>query len=866
MDFLDSRIDELLGDGQVPNERREFTEGLNDEQRAAVLHRDGPLLVLAGAGSGKTRVITHRIARLIEHDGVSAGSILALTFTNKAASEMKQRIEALLQRSVQRLWIGTFHSIMLRILRRFAARIEFQDNFSIVDEQDKLRIFKQVAADLHIAEDNLDLKWCINRISMLKSHAVYPEDLSSRSQQDPKRLLLAQIYEAYQLDLRQRNAMDFDDLLLLTCRLLEENPDVLRLYQEHFKYILVDEYQDTNPVQCRLLQLFAGTRANICVVGDDDQSIYGFRGADASNIGRFRDDFPGAIVIKLEQNYRSTKMILDAANSVISNNKTREGKRLWTDSNQGEKIRHISCEDHIQEGRFILKEMERLMATGSYVYRDFAVLYRQNALMRHLELIFTDAKIPFHIHKGMSFYSRAEIRDALAYLSLIVNPNNSEAFDRIYNTPRRGIGTETKRLIDEMAERHRVSPLAICFQAAKIPELSRKAKSLSDFATMILSMHKLLLSGNYELADFVSKILDDTGLEQMYLDQMERSGDQSQLNRIENLRELISAIIEFSDSSDDFDVFEFDEEEWLAAGLEIDEHLAETFKEQKRLQMDMSEAEPQPTASAEKPEPTTSVDRAEMTEAERAALGEVDIKILANFLDHIALSFAVNERGADEDAVQLMTVHSAKGLEFRVVFVIGMEEEIFPSGRSSVDQKSLEEERRLAYVAFTRARELLYLSSCNQRLLYGKTQIYLPSRFVGEIPQHCIDAQQIGLSRMGLRRQSLKSSTYGTQTASSSRSGTSTWASNPRRQAMSFDGFSGVQAEKKRAELNKIKRKRSQIDLSSLAIGMTVKHRRYGLGKVLSMEPIAGDMILEISFSAGIKRLMFSSAGLEIPQ
>lgn len=661
---------------------------LNPAQRQAVETTEGPLLVLAGAGSGKTRVLTYRIAHLVADRGVSPSDILAITFTNKAAAEMRERLGRLLgsigaRWSPRSMWVMTFHAMCVRMLRLDGEKLGFTSNFSIYDDDDSKRLLKAVMAELEINDKVYPLNMVRNRISAAKNELVSTSAFAAKATMPPDKAV-ARIYPVYQQRLRSNNAMDFDDLLVNAHRLLAEHDDVLAAYQDRFRYISVDEYQDTNHAQYSITTLLAARHRNLMVVGDDDQSIYSWRGADIRNILEFEHDYPEATVVKLEENYRSTARILMAANAVVANNANRKPKTLFTSNAEGEKIASYLASDERDEARFIAGEIERLGRTEHRGYRDVAVFYRTNAQSRTLEDAFLRAGITYRIIGGTRFFDRAEIRDVMAYLKAVVNPADEISMKRIINTPKRGIGDTTVDKIDVLARSANITfdaalrdaGLAECVNAGTCAKLAAFGEMLDEMRS---------LEG--DLRELVEMIVDKAGIIAAY--EAERTDEAT--GRAENVREFFTVVSEFSAAHEGADLPAF--MEWLALRTDLDS------------------------------------------------------------LDEAA-----------DDYVTLMTVHTAKGLEYPVVFVAGLEESIFPHANSMFDPAGLEEERRLAYVAITRARERLYLTHAHSRSIYGSTQHNPPSRFIGEIPAEHVEASGVGsagLSGVGHDKRGDRRGTFG---------------------------------------------------------------------------------------------------------
>lgn len=633
-------------------------EGLNEMQQTAVQKTNGPLLILAGAGSGKTRTIIHRIAYILQNTGTKPYRILALTFTNKAAEEMKERIRAFGIPEIDEMWMGTFHSICARILRHDADKIGFNRNFTIYDEQDTKALVTKCMEELDLNNRDMSAAVVKDIISKAKDNALSPDDFASIYEDNFRYETAGKIYRLYQKKLKENNAMDFDDLLFHTLTLLREHEDVLEYYQNRFEYILIDEYQDTNHLQYEITNMIAQKNKNICVCGDDDQSIYGWRGADIRNILEFEKDYPDASVVRLEQNYRSTDVILKAANEVISNNTARKGKNLWTNQTGGDKINLIQSSRDLDEADLISREIVALHDSG-VKYGEIAMLYRINAQSRILEESLLRRAIPYQIVGGTRFYDRMEVKDILAYLKLSVNRVDSIAFARAVSAPKRGIGAASFDKLAEYAEFKGIDLVEACLQAQHIPTLSASAKlKLTAFGIFVQELYEV--SRNETLHEAVEKAVKGSG----YLEMLQDGKLENKESRIENLHELINAAEEFEDTSDD-----------------------------------------------------TSLEA---------------------FLENAALIAGADVMNREEGQVLLMTVHNSKGLEFRVVFVPGLEEGIFPLPKAIENPNELEEERRLCYVAITRAKEKLYLSFAQYRKVFGSGEYRLPSRFLKEIPQELI--------------------------------------------------------------------------------------------------------------------------------
>ena len=637
---------------------------LNEPQREAVYHTDGPLLILAGAGSGKTRVLTHRIAYLIGERGVNPWNILAITFTNKAAEEMRQRVDNLVGFGAESVWVSTFHSACVRILRRFIDRLGYENHFTIYDTDDQKTLIKEVCRKVDVDTKVFKERSLLSAISSAKNEMILPDEFELNAGGDFAKMKIAKVYREYEAQMRANNALDFDDLLVKTVQLLQTHPDVLESYQERFRYIMVDEYQDTNTVQFQLVSLLAGKYKNLCVVGDDDQSIYKFRGANIRNILDFEHEFPDAKVIKLEQNYRSTGNILNAANSVIANNRGRKEKSLWTENGEGELIRLRQFDTAFDEADFIGEDIKSAVRQGGS-YNDSAVLYRTNAQSRLLEEKFIAMNIPYKIVGGVNFYARREIKDLLAYLKTIDNGRDDVAVRRIINVPKRGIGLTTINRIQESATERGIG----FYEALLAPELiagvGRSATKLDSFAALIEYFKTLAEEMN--ITDLLQEVIEKTG----YIESLENEDKEEAKTRKENIDELISKAATYEESCQDKD--------------------------------------------------------------EKATL--------SGFLEEVALVADIDSLDEDQEYVVLMTLHSAKGLEFPRVYLAGMEDGLFPGYMSinAGDREELEEERRLCYVGITRAEQELTLTSARKRMVHGETQYNPMSRFVKEIPRELLD-------------------------------------------------------------------------------------------------------------------------------
>ena len=751
---------------------------MNDRQAEAVQTTEGPLLIMAGAGSGKTRVLTHRIAYLIDEKLVNPWNILAITFTNKAAREMKERAYTL-NPATEDCLIATFHSMCVRILRREADHIGYNRNFTIVDPGEQRTLMKRILKTLNLDPKKWNERAILGTISNAKNDLI-DEVAYVALAGDMYTEIVAKCYEMYQKELRQSEAMDFDDLIMLTLRLFDKNPDVLTYYQQRYQYIHVDEYQDTNHAQYQLVKLLASRFKNICVVGDADQSIYGWRGADMQNILDFEKDYPEAKVVLLEENYRSTKTILQAANDVIKNNRNRRPKNLWTQNADGEDIVYYRANDEQDEALFVAKTIDELSSTSDYVYRDFAVLYRTNAQSRNIEEALLKVNIPYTMVGGTKFYSRKEIRDVISYLNLIANTSDNISFERVVNEPKRGVGPGTVEKIRNFAAGQEMSLLEASSQIMLSPVKGKAAQAVFDFANLILNLREQL--DELTVTEVVELVLEKTG----YTEQLAAQATLESQARIENIEEFLSVTKNFDENPEN------DTEE-------------------------------------------TGLDR------------------LSRFLNDLALIADTDDGDQESSEVTLMTLHAAKGLEFPVVFIIGMEENVFPLSRAAEDEDELEEERRLAYVGITRAEKVLFLTKANSRLLYGKTNYNRPTRFLNEISSSLLDYQ--GLARPA---------------------NTSFKASHVNGKAVQFgQGMSLAQALQER----KWQAAPSSISSSQLpfgknvpanqptidwAIGDIAHHKKWGDGTVLEVLGSGSSQELKINFpEVGLKKLLASVAPIE---
>lgn len=739
----------ILGEHLMNN----MLDKLNERQKEAVLATEGPVLVLAGAGSGKTTVLVNRIAYMISEKHIRPWNILAITFTNKAAREMKDRIERLLGDTAKDMWIGTFHSVCVRILRSCIDLLGYSRDFVIYDTADTKTVMKECLRELDIDEKSFPVRNVLSIISNAKNDLMDAATFENVYKSDYRMSIIAKIYYRYQTKLRKNNAVDFDDIILNTVKILSENPDVLSKYQDKFRYILVDEYQDTNNSQYLLINLLAQANRNLCVVGDDDQSIYKFRGANIGNILNFEDDYSDVQKITLDQNYRSTQNILDAANSVISNNKGRMGKSLWTSNGDGNKVFVYTGTNEYDEARYIARQIKKHFdEQGSF--SDCAILYRTNAQSRVIEEMLMRESVPYKVLSGLRFYDRKEIKDIIAYLRVVYNPNDDVSLARIINEPKRKIGNATLEKARNIAREKETSLYDVISHADDYPEFKTAIKKLLGFSEIIQSLIKL--KDTVTIEDLTGRILNDTG----YMPALVMEDTTESKTRIENLGEFISVITEF-----------------------------------------------------------------EKNEETGNTLGE--------FLENISLVSDIDGYDENEDSAVLMTIHSAKGLEFPIVFLSGLEEGLFPGMRSMESDDDIEEERRLCYVAITRAKEQLYITKTISRTIHGKTMPTTASRFFKEIPVEYLEDKTTLQPKVAKVMQDL-----GVRNAAA-----------PKKEVYMTKGFgSSVKSS-------------GSTDYSKFKAGDTVEHRTFGRGEILKATPCGNDCILEIQFeSIGFKRLMAAFA------
>ena len=756
----------------------DLLEGLNDKQYEAVVNTEGPCLVIAGAGSGKTKVLTHKIANLIEK-GVKPWNILAITFTNKAANEMKARVENLIGgEDAKDMWIGTFHSICVRILRRTIDQIGFEKSFIIFDTSDQKTLIKSCLKELEIDDKLFSERSVQAEISNAKNEMLEPAEYARKYSGDFRKDKIAEIYALYQKKLKINNAIDFDDIINYTIKVLSESPEALEYYSEKFHYVLVDEYQDTNKAQFTLITMLAARYGNITVVGDNDQGIYSFRGADISNILNFEKDFPGTRIIKLEQNYRCTQNILDVANAVIKNNETKYEKKLWTQNDKGAKVKLHRADNEYDEATFIVEKINELKREEYYKNSDFAVLYRMNTQSRSIEDILRREDIPYKIVGGLKFYERKEIKDAIAYLRLIQNPADNLSLTRIINEPKRGIGKTSLETVEQLAEQNGISMYEVIKRANEF-ELNRVYVNSREFVQTI----EELISKKEEMS--ISELLTETLKKTGYTKALEDEDTIEAENRIENLNELLTVAIEFEEEN-----------------------------------------------------------------AENK---------LPDFLEGITLSSDLDNMEETDDTVTLMTLHSAKGLEFPVVFLVGMEEGIFPGYKSIGEPKELEEERRLCYVGITRAKEHLFMTCAKQRTVYGSTSCNAVSRFLKEVPEDMVEGYNEVVEGKSQNNFADVNSTwsYGGRNAVKSYS---VAASTVKKPAV---GFAFRTADSFLNNLNKSAK--TSVDLSVYEAGKRVYHKKFGEGTINYVEQEGDDLKVDITFEkSGHKRLMAKFAGLEV--
>ena len=759
-------------------------EGLNDKQKEAVLATEGPCLVIAGAGSGKTKVLTHKIAYLLSEKNVKPWNILSITFTNKAANEMKQRVEKLVGEASQEMWLGTFHSICVRILRRFIDRIGFDTPFLIFDSTDQRTLVKECIKSIGLDDKLFTDRSVLSEISNGKNDMLEPKAYQVKYNGDFRKEKIGEVYELYQKKLKENNALDFDDIINYTIKILTENPDVLEYYTEKFKYVLVDEYQDTNKAQFMLVSILASKYGNITVVGDNDQGIYSFRGADITNILNFEKDFPGSKIVKLEQNYRCTGNILKAANAVIKNNENKYDKKLWTKNEEGKLPCIYKAEDEYDEASYIVKQINMLKMEEYLKLSDFVILYRMNSQSRAIEDIFRRENIPYKIIGGLKFYERKEIKDIIAYLRLIFNTSDNLSLKRIINEPKRGIGKTSLDNIQDISDKTGKSMYEIIKYAEQY-ELNRVKANSIQFVEVIEELRKQV--NQIPISELIKLTLNKTG----YVKALENENTIEAESRIQNL------------------------EEFLTVAIEFEEQMAENT--------------------------------------------------LAEFLESISLTSDIDNMEESEDTVTLMTLHSAKGLEFPVVFLVGMEEGIFPGYKSIGEIKELEEERRLFYVGITRAMQYLYLTCAKRRTIFGSTSYNQMSRFLKEIPKDLLDGYE---EIDNEDNNSFKDSNYGWEYGTNYAGKVKTYKfDNVERIPEVKEKVGAFQFRTAESFLNSLNKKASgrQVDITKYKEGQRIYHKKFGEGTINKIEQEGEDYKLDIQFDkVGHKRLMAKFAELEI--
>lgn len=763
----------------------DIIEELNNKQKEAVLATVGPCLIIAGAGSGKTKVLTHKIAYLIKEKNILPWNILAITFTNKAANEMKTRTEKLLENDANDIWIGTFHSICVRMLRKFIDRIGYDTSFIIFDTADQKSLVKDCLKSLNIDDKLFTDRSVMYEISNAKNEMLEPEDYATRSFGDFRKETIAKIYTLYQKRLKENNALDFDDIINLTIKILMQEPEVLEYYSNKFKYILVDEYQDTNKAQFTLITLLSATHGNITVVGDNDQGIYSFRGADISNILNFEKDFVGTKVIKLEQNYRCTKSILNVANAVIKNNPAKYKKQLWTENEEGTLVTGYRADNEYDEARYIVNQIEHLKYQEKFDYSNFAVLYRMNAQSRSIEEILNREGVPYKIIGGLKFYERKEIKDAIAYLRLIHNQSDNMSLRRIINEPKRGIGKTSLDKVQELSEQIEKPMYEIIKNSAEYG-LNRVYANSREFINQIESL--IAKKDELTISELIKLTLNITG----YTQSLKNENTIEAESRIQNLDELLTVAMEFEKESAD--------------------------------------------------------------------------NTLADFLEGITLASDTDEIDENQDKVTLMTLHSAKGLEFPVVFLVGMEEGIFPGYKSIQEESGLEEERRLCYVGMTRAKERLFLTCSRTRTIFGSTSCNAVSRFMKEVPKEMLEGYE-DIFTSNQEDSSREDTGYNWEYGRKNNN-VRTYNIETQRETVKISSngqsFGFRTAESFLSTLNK-QPLSSNIDISKYKPGTRVHHKKFGEGTINYIEQEGDDYKVDIAFEkAGHKRLMAKYAGLEI--
>ena len=768
----------------------ELLKELNPRQKEAVIATEGPCLVIAGAGSGKTKVLTYKISYLMKEKNVKPWNILAITFTNKAANEMKERVQALVGDAINDIWLGTFHSICVRILRKFIDRIGFDHSFAIFDTTDQKTLIKNCLKELNIDTKLFTEKSVLSEISNAKNDMLTPEKYEERANGDYRKEIISKVYYLYQKKLKENNAIDFDDIINFTINILTDNADVLEYYSEKFKYVLVDEYQDTNKSQFMLVSILASRYGNITVVGDNDQSIYRFRGADITNILNFEKDFPGSNIIKLEQNYRCTGNILKTANAVIKHNQNKYEKKLWTENEEGA-LPFIFCgEDEYEEASFIVQEINKLKREEYYKYSDFVVLYRMNSQSRAIEDILRREDIPYKIVGGLKFYERKEIKDIIAYLRLIANPSDNLSLERIINEPKRGVGKTSIENVENISAENGISMYEVIKEADKY--LPRIYNNTREFITVIEELRGL----DVPIYELIKQTLNKTG----YTAALKNENTVEAESRIENLEEFLTVAMEFEKESAD--------------------------------------------------------------------------NSLTEFLESISLSSDTDSIEDTDNMITLMTLHSAKGLEYPVVFLVGMEDGIFPGHKSIDNPEDIEEERRLFYVGITRAQNYLYLTFAKKRTIFGSTSYNPPSRFIKEIPAELLDGYEEAMQIEENEEEFPDSkyewgynnrNNYNNNYNNNNNSKVVTYkVDNKNIQEKTQNSFQFRTAESFLNNLNK-KKTNGEVDLSKYKVGQRIFHKKFGEGTITKLEKESDDIKVDIQFDkVGHKRLMAKFAGLEI--
>ena len=768
--------------------KSELLDGLNEKQHEAVINTEGPCLVIAGAGSGKTKVLTHKVAYLIQEKHIKPWNILAITFTNKAANEMKERVANLVGEQAKDIWMGTFHSICVRILRKFIDRIGFDTSFIIFDTSDQKTMIKGCMKELGIDDKIITDKVIQYEISNAKNDMLTPNEYKVQAGSDYRKGIIAKVYEMYQKRLKENNAIDFDDIINYTIKILTENEDVLEYYTNKFEYILVDEYQDTNKSQFTLVTILAAKHGNVTAVGDNDQGIYSFRGADITNILNFEKDFPGTKIIKLEQNYRCTGNILKVANSVIKNNEIKYKKKLWTQNEEGNLPKIYSADNEYDEANYIVEQINNLRREEYLNYSDFAILYRMNTQSRVIEDILRRENIPYRIVGGQKFYERKEIKDIIAYLRLIQNQSDNLSLRRIINEPKRGIGKTSLEKIEQLSNEQEISMYEIIKNSDQYG-LNRVFLNSREFVNAIEELKAK--KDDLAISELITRVLNKTG----YMKSLEAENTVEAENRIANLEEFLNAAIEFEEESAD--------------------------------------------------------------------------NTLSEFLQGITLSSDLDNLEETDDVVTLMTLHSAKGLEFPVVFMVGLEEGIFPGYKSIGEPKELEEERRLCYVGITRAKRYLFLTCSKKRTVFGSTSCNPVSRFVTEIPSELLDGYDEFIESKKQESNLFEDSNYSWSYGSKNAGKIKSYKIDKQDIKVSAkDNNTGFFQRTAESFLNSLVKKQAnntEVDLTKYEAGVRVYHKRFGEGTISMVEPEGEDLKVDIDFDkVGHKRLMAKFANLEI--